>query len=175
MVTAAQAVSTDDELQAWIDDRRLRLSRTVSRTSAPTVRLLEKKRATAPRLLALAAREIINPDWRSGFLNRCIIVVRDDLSKKGRLGLWEEDGCLCVETKVPEGILVLRGRSGELWLDEPIEPDAVDRTPSAIRGAAAGVLSSWRGRVTWVHLDECSGRTVMGFSLGLRGFSLRAS
>lgn len=105
----------EHDLDAWAAHQCTHLQADAKRASPLAAGLLEAAGVTSAALLALSERVIRDPDWRSGFLNPCTIVVRDAEHPAGRLGAWEENGALCVEAELGEGtILVVRGARAEL-------------------------------------------------------------
>lgn len=163
------------ETDKWVQDRRERLAGSVRRASSPSIRLLHCERLTPARLLALAAREIHDPDWRSGFLHRCTIVVRPEGAGQGRLGLWDSDGTLCLETRVGAGVLILRGPEGELRVDHAILPAGSACSASRLRKLAGRALDGWRGRILAVDADQRTGCTIIRFRTAARRFALQTA
>lgn len=107
----------DAELIRWTEHRKLQLRRAVGHAPHLAVSLLAAAGAPPSRLLEMSGREIADPDERAGFLRPATIIVRTSDHPDGRLGAWERNGGLCIETEMSPGVvLIIEGAQANLLI-----------------------------------------------------------
>jgi hypothetical protein len=114
---------TDADLDELAAHQRELLERKVTHTTTLALELLGSAGVAPADLPALSERVSRDPDWASGFINRCTVVIRDIEDPNGRLGAWVEDGALCLEASLgARAVLVVRSDGCELHLTSPAGP-----------------------------------------------------
>lgn len=107
---------SEADIERWVDHHRSLLASNIRRISSTAFHVLAAARMTPTRLLILTARASREPDWNAGFASPCAIVVRDANHHLGRLGAWDENGTLCIESQIGKNLLIAREGVAELHL-----------------------------------------------------------
>jgi hypothetical protein len=168
---------SEAELDLWARHHRDRLAADVRRTSPVAARLLAAAGIGPEQLLALSERVVRDPDWNTGFLNRCAVVIRDAADPRGRLGAWEERGALCVEAEISPGmVLVARGPKCTLtFASHAPQPAPGAGAGAQVRGLARHeAIARSRARVCAVQAPAGVGPVTIVFGTRTRPLRLAA-